>query len=400
MRRAPFLPHCRGLQRRFASAQSQLDADVVVIGAGVVGLAIARELGLAGRQVLVLDSGPAIGTQTSSRNSEVIHSGIYYPPGSLKAQTCVEGNALMYKFCEQYNVPVRRTGKLLVATSDQQLDQLESTRRSAAANGVELERLTPGEIRELEPEVQAVAGLLAPNTGIVDSHSLMTELQRQIEEAGGMVALHSTVEGGEVGGATKRLAVRDGPPGGEAVSLTCAAVVNAAGLWAQRVSRCLLGVDPRRVPPLALVKGSYFALSGCRPPFRHLVYPVPCGGGLGVHLTLDLAGGARFGPDTCWLPPGTDPDALDYGVDPGLLPAFQAAVRAYWPGLPDGALQPGYAGVRPKVAGRGQPAGDFLVCGPEATGAPGVAALYGIESPGLTASLALGKRVAALLAGR
>ncbi|KAL6781842.1 hypothetical protein ACKKBF_B09645 [Auxenochlorella protothecoides x Auxenochlorella symbiontica] len=206
MRRAPFLPHCRGLQRRFASAQSQLDADVVVIGAGVVGLAIARELGLAGRQVLVLDSGPAIGTQTSSRNSEVIHSGIYYPPGSLKAQTCVEGNALMYKFCEQYNVPVRRTGKLLVATSDQQLDQLESTRRSAAANGVELERLTPGEIRELEPEVQAVAGLLAPNTGIVDSHSLMTELQRQIEEAGGMVALHSTVEGGEVGGATKRLA--------------------------------------------------------------------------------------------------------------------------------------------------------------------------------------------------
>lgn len=384
--------------RAFASAAA-VDVDVVVIGAGVVGLAAAHQLALRGREVLVLEARGAVGTQTSSRSSEVVHAGLYYPAGSLKARACVAGRRMLYNFCERHDVPHRRLGKLVVATSQAQHAALRALGATGAANGVDdLRWLSTAEAGALEPQLRCTAALLSPSTGIVDSHALMERLQARLEARGGSVALHSVVAGGDVSGEVKRLAVRDAGGGGE-VALTCRAVVNAAGLNAQGVAERLRGLPAASIPPLHLAKGSYFAAPGVAAPFRRLIYPLPVTGGLGTHVTLDLGGAARLGPDVEWLPPGTAPDDIDYSVDERRAARFEEAARAFWPSLPRGALAPAYSGVRPKVAGPGAPAGDFVVAGPLQHGVPGVVCLYGIESPGLTASLALGEAVAARLAG-
>ncbi|KAL4426847.1 hypothetical protein ABPG77_006633 [Micractinium sp. CCAP 211/92] len=404
-------PAQQQLRRLSTSAvPAELDADVAVIGAGVVGLAIARELALRGRSVLLLEAAPSFGMETSSRNSEVIHAGLYYPQGSLKARLCVAGKEALYAFCEQHSVPHKRLGKLLVATSQAQLPALDSLRAAAAANGVQLQPLTRAQAGELEPAVHCVAALLSPTTGIVDSHSFMAELHRQFEEAGGTTAFHARVLRGSVGGPVKRLLVRDASSG-EEVELATAAVVNAAGLHAQAVAASLQGLPAASIPALHLAKGNYFTLApgslagmgpgGSPARFRHLVYPLPEPGtaGLGTHLTLDLSGGVKFGPDVEWLPPGADSGSIDYAVSPKRAEPFYAAIRAYLPSLPDGALQPAYSGVRPKVVGLGQPAGDFVVAGPRQHGTAGLVSLYGIESPGLTSALPLARLAADALEG-
>lgn len=360
--------------------------DAVVVGAGVVGLAVARALALRGRDVLVLEAAEAIGTGTSARNSEVIHAGIHYAAGSLKARLCVRGGALLYAYCEARGVPHRRCGKLIVATSDAQCAALDGIAAHAAANGVALQRLSAEEARALEPALACVAALSSPGTGIVDSHAFMLALQGDIELAGGLVALRSPVHGMRV--------ERDGAivlDAGEGSALRARTVVNAAGLGAQALARRTAGLDARHVPPAHYAKGSYFTLAG-RAPFGRLIYPVPEAAGLGVHLTLDLGGQARFGPDVQWV---ERPD--DLTVDPARGDAFYAEVRRYWPGLRDGALAPGYAGMRPKIQGPGEPARDFLVQGPAEHGVAGLVNLFGIESPGLTSALALGEQVAQLV---
>lgn len=366
--------------------------DAVVIGAGVVGLAVARALALTGREVMVLEALEAFGTQTSARNSEVIHAGIYYPQGSLKARLCVRGKQLLYDYCAERGVPHRRCGKLIVATDESQVDELHAIRQRAAANGVDdLQWLTREQAQALEPALQCQAALLSPSTGIVDSHALMLALLGDLENAGGLLALQSPA---------RSMAVAAGAPaaieiamGGAAAGTTLAArlVVNAAGLHAPALAARTQGLAARQVPRAWFAKGSYFTLSG-RAPFGHLIYPVPEPGGLGVHLTLDLGGQAKFGPDVQWV---DAPDDLQ--VDPARGDAFHAEVRKYWPGLPDGSLQAGYAGIRPKISGPGEPAADFLVQGPREHGVPGLINLFGIESPGLTSCLALGEQVAALL---
>ena len=354
--------------------------DVAVIGAGVVGLAVARELALRGREVVVIEAACAIGTGTSSRNSEVIHAGLYYPAGSLKARLCVRGKALLYAYCEARGIAHRRCGKLLVATRAQDLARLERIAAAGAANGVDdLRLLDRAATLALEPALQAAGALLSPSSGIVDSHGLMTALLADAEHAGATLALASPVTGGQRDGDRWRLRV------GEDFELGAACVVNAAGLFAAQVATALGTPAPR----LHFARGHYLSLAG-RAPFSRLIYPLPVDGGLGVHLTLDLGGQARFGPDVQWLP-GTDPAALDYTVDPALAPIFEAEVRQYWPGLPAGALQPAYAGIRPKLSGPGEPAADFRID----AGTPGLVQLFGIESPGLTAALALAEEVAA-----
>jgi len=349
--------------------------EAIVIGAGVVGLAVARALAQRGLETLVLERETAIGTGISSRNSEVIHAGLYYPQRSLKAQLCVRGRQLLYEFCASHGVPHRRCGKLIVATEPAQLGALEALHAAGLANGVEeLRLLTQAEALRLEPPLRCVAALESAATGIVDGHALMLALRGDFEAAGGMLAFGAPVLGGsesslEVGGAeSMRIEART-------------LVVNAAGLDAPRLAAAL-GTP---APQAWLAKGSYFALAG-RAPFSRLVYPLPEPGGLGVHLTLDLAGQARFGPDVEWV------GRIDYRVDPRRAEAFYAAIRRYWPALPDGALQPAYAGIRPKIAGPGEPAADFAI---ERHG--GLVNLFGIESPGLTAALAIGERIAALV---
>lgn len=355
--------------------------DAVVVGAGVVGLACARALAKAGREVLVVEAAETIGTEVSSRNSEVIHAGIYYPTGSLKARHCLEGRERLYRYCERHGIGHRRLGKLIVATSEEQRDALGRIRRQAEANGVDdLRPLERDEVRALEPELDAAAALLSPSTGIVDSHALMLALQGEAESCGAVVAFRSRIEGGRAGEGGVVLEVGDTDGGRFALEARC--VVNAAGLGAQALARSIAGVPEATVPPLHYARGCYFTMAG-RAPFGRLVYPVPEEGGLGVHVTLDLAGQCRFGPDVEWI------DAVDYTVDPARAERFYPVIRRYWPGLPDGILEPGYAGVRPKVAGPGEPAGDFTVHGPEVHGIPGLVNLYGIESPGLTASLSL-----------
>lgn len=363
------------------------ELDCAVIGGGVVGLAVARALALAGREVVVLEAEGAIGTGTSSRNSEVIHAGIYYPQGSLKARLCVEGKEALYGYAAERGVPHRRCGKLIVATSAEQVAQLEVIRAKAAANGVgDLVLLTAQQAMALEPQLHCVAALHSPSTGIVDSHALMLSLLGDLENAGGMLALKSPIARAECGRDAIVLVAEDG------TALRCNTVVNAAGLLAPELARRFEGLPPAAMPTAYFAKGSYFTLSG-RAPFSRLVYPVPEPGGLGVHLTIDLGGQAKFGPDVQWVQ-----SADDLVVDPARGHGFYAEVRKYWPALPDGALIPGYAGMRPKISGPDEPARDFMIDGPESHGVRGLVNLFGIESPGLTSSLAIGRHVERMLA--
>jgi L-2-hydroxyglutarate oxidase LhgO len=360
--------------------------DCVVVGAGVVGLAVARALALTGREVLVLESCSAIGTQTSSRNSEVIHAGMYYPTGSLKARLCVHGKALLYDYCAARGVSHRRCGKLIVATNPGQLEQLNTIRIRAVANGVtDLALLNRAQALALEPALQCDGALLSPSTGIIDSHGLMLALLGDLENAGGILALNSPLAHAEYAQGAIELVATDG------TRLKVQTVVNAAGLQAPALAQRFAGLDTRYIPQAFFAKGNYFTLTG-RSPFSHLIYPVPEAAGLGVHLTLDLGGQARFGPDVQWV---NTPD--DTQVSPERGDVFYAEVRKYWPELPDGALQPAYAGIRPKISGPGESPRDFCIQGPRDHGVAGLVNLFGIESPGLTSCLAIGEMVAELL---
>lgn len=360
--------------------------DCVVVGAGVVGLAVARALALAGREVLVLEACNAIGTQTSSRNSEVIHAGIYYPAGSLKARLCVRGKALLYAYCAARGIAHRQCGKFIVAATPGQLAQLESTSVRARANGVnDLVLLDGAQACATEPALRCLAALHSPSTGIVDSHGLMLSLLADLEHAGGMLALNSPLALAECADHAIELIAVDG------TRLSAKTVVNAAGLQAPTLAARFAGLNPRHVPQAYFAKGNYFTLAG-RSPFSRLIYPVPEAAGLGVHLTLDLGGQARFGPDVQWV---DSPD--DTRVDAARGDAFYAEVRKYWPALPDGALVPAYAGIRPKISGPNEAARDFCIQGPKDHGVPGLVNLFGIESPGLTSCLAIAEVVAELL---
>jgi L-2-hydroxyglutarate oxidase LhgO len=360
--------------------------DCVVIGAGVVGLAVARALALRGREVMVLEAADAIGTGTSSRNSEVIHAGIYYPQGSLKARLCVEGKELLYAYCADRGIGHRRCGKLIVATSEAQVTLLRGIQDKAAANGVnDLVLLTREQARALEPQLECVAALHSPSTGIVDSHSLMLALQGDLENAGGLVAFNSPLARAQCAGDAIYLTAEDG------TALVARTVVNAAGLHAQHLAGRFAGLPAQHVPPSHYAKGNYFTLPG-RSPFSRLIYPVPEAAGLGVHLTVDMGGQAKFGPDVQWV---DSPD--DLVVDPARGDAFYAEVRKYWPALADGVLTPGYAGIRPKIQAPHEAAKDFLIQGPRDHGVAGLVNLFGIESPGLTSSLAIGDYVSRLV---
>jgi L-2-hydroxyglutarate oxidase LhgO len=358
--------------------------DAVVVGAGAIGLAVARELALHGIETLVLEAEAGIGNGISSRNSEVIHAGIYDAPGSLKAMLCVAGRRLLYPYCETHGVGHSRCGKLVVAATPGQVETLRSIERRAAANGVEgLRWLGSAEVRELEPALHGEAALLSTATGIIDSHALMLAYLGDLERAGGSLVLRSPLESAVARGDGFVLRVGGTAP----LEIEARILVNAAGLHAPALAGRIGGLAPAHVPRPWFAKGNYYALAG-RSPFTHLVYPVPEPGGLGVHLTLDLAGQARFGPDVEWLAADA-PEAIDYAVDPARGAAFYAAIRRYWPALKDGALAPAYSGVRPKLQGPGEAARDFMLQGPEAHGVAGLMNLFGIESPGLTASLAI-----------
>ncbi|MCE4222549.1 NAD(P)/FAD-dependent oxidoreductase [Methylobacterium sp. C25] len=358
--------------------------DVLIIGAGVIGLAVGRALALRGHDVIVAEAATAFGTGVSSRSSEVIHGGMYYPAGSLRALHCVEGRRLLYAFCERHGVPHRACGKLIVATSEGERASIEAIQARGLANGVEGLRLLEGaEARRLEPNLACVAAIDSPETGIIDSHALMLALLGTIEDAGGTLALRTPV------GSMRRVANRwrvdfGGPSPG---TLDVDAVVNAAGLGAQTVARAIEGYSAERVPRQVLAKGRYFGCMG-KPAFTRLIYPAPVEGGLGTHLTLDLAGRMRFGPDVAWI------ETPDYTVEPEMAAVFEASIRRYWPGLPAGRLTPDYAGIRPKLSGPGEPAADFVIDGPDEQGLPGLVQLFGIESPGLTSSLSLAEHVA------
>ena len=362
--------------------------DTVVIGAGVVGLAVARALAMAGREVIVLEAENAIGTHTSSRNSEVIHAGIYYPKGSLKARLCVAGRQQLYAYCADHGVSHQRCGKLIVATSAAQIPQLENILAQGRANGVtDLAPVDLARVRDMEPAVHCVAALHSPSTGIIDSHGLMLAYQGDAEAHGAMLAFTGPVSGGRVQDDGILLEVGGEQP----MQLLARRVVNSAGLHAPKVAASLEGFPPAHVPPSYYCKGNYYSLAG-RAPFSRLIYPIPEAAGLGVHVTLDLAGQARFGPDVEWV------DKIDYTVDPQRAEKFYAAIRTYWPDLKDGALSPSYSGIRPKIQAPSEPARDFMIEGPRDHGVAGLVNLFGIESPGLTASLALADLVAGLLA--
>ena len=360
--------------------------DCVVVGAGVVGLAVARAVALQGRSVVVLEAAHAIGTGTSARNSEVIHAGMYYPTGSLKARLCVQGNAMVYDYCQTHHIGHRRCGKLIVATTASQLERLDAIAHQGTANGVQgLVRLSRAQTLALEPELNCTGALLSTSTGIVDSHALMLQLQADLEAAGGILVLNCPVVDINAASSAIKLIVGDG------TVLTASALVNAAGLTAPALAGRINGLPVQHVPPAFYAKGNYFSLAG-RSPFTHLVYPVPEAAGLGIHATIDLGGQVKFGPDVQWVD-----SATDLTVDPARSETFYAEIRKYWSGLKDGALQPSYAGIRPKLGGAGQPSHDFLIQGPADHGIAGLVNLFGMESPGLTASLAIAQRVAEIL---
>ena len=362
--------------------------DCIVVGAGVVGLAVARRLAVDGRSTLVLERHDAFGRETSSRNSEVIHAGMHYPSGSLKASLCVRGREAMYDYCARRGVEHQRCGKLIVATRNEQRTDLEGILQAAKRNGVtDLQWLERSDVLQLEPDLRCVAALWSPSTGIIDSHALMLALLGDAEAHGAMLVLRTPVTGLRADGRVVQVRAGDGT-GSE---LAATWVINCAGLDAPELAKQIKGFPPGKVPRAYLAKGNYFVLDG-RPPFTRLIYPVPEPGGLGIHLTLDLAGRARFGPDVEWV------EQIDYRVDPSRADRFYAAIRTYWPGLADGALAPGYSGIRPKIAGPGEPAVDFRIEGPATHGVPGIVNLFGIESPGLTAALAIADHVAGIVA--
>lgn len=367
--------------------------DAVVVGAGIVGLACAAELARGGRDVVLLERHHTIAFETSSRNSEVVHAGMYYPVGSLKQELCVEGRRLLYLFAEERHVAHRKCGKLIVACSEDECAAIQAIHDRGIQNGVEgLAWLTAAQANEMEPALSCVAALWSPETGIVNSHEFSEALLAEYEQLGGLTALGTplaAVQPLSAGGFIVRTA------GPEPHSLATRAVVNAAGLSAQDVAGRIEGLDPSHIPELVLAKGSYFSCLG-RPAFSRLIYPAPVAGGLGVHVTLDLAGRMRFGPDVEWLA-SADPSAIDYAVDPARAEQFYAAVRRYWPGLADGALQPDYSGCRPKLKPVGPDGADFRIDGPARHGVEGLVNLFGIESPGLTSALAIAKRVGALV---
>jgi L-2-hydroxyglutarate oxidase LhgO len=362
--------------------------DVVVIGAGVIGLSVARSLALRGREVLIIEAADNFGTGISSRHSEVIHAGIYYPRGSLKAQFCVLGRNRLYDFCERFNVSHRRCGKLIVATSDDQLTDLKAIQTVAAANGVVLDWLDRSQALAKEPDVECVAALFSPATGIIDSHSYMLALLGDAERHGANIAYRSRVAAMWLETASVLISINED----ERPTLRARMVVNCTGLHATQVAAAIEGFPTDRIPRAYFARGHYFALAG-RSSFSHLVYPIPEPGGLGVHLTLDLSGQARFGPDVEWI------ETLEYHVNIERSQRFYAAIRRFWPHLADGQLIPAYAGIRPKISGPGEPAADFRIDGPGHHGIPSVINLFGIESPGLTASLAIGDHVAELAHG-
>ncbi len=363
-------------------------ADCVVIGAGVVGLAVARAMARKGREVLVLEAETTFGAVTSSRNSEVIHAGIYYAHGSLKERLCVEGRDKLYAFCDAYRINYKRTTKLVYAEDESQVPGLKKLQAHAGLSGVHMTWMTKAEAQRLEPALHCAAALHSPLSGIVDSHGYMLAMIGDIETSGGVIAYNSPVTGGGAGdlaGKTGHVVLDVG--GSAAMRIAARTVINCAGLGAQPLSRTLKGVRPDSVPAQHYAKGNYFYLSG-RPPFTRLIYPLPGVASLGIHYTLDMAGQGRFGPDLQWV------TTLDYHVDESRIGLFYAEIRKYWPDLPDGALRPGYSGIRPKIQGPGEPGVDFMIQTPEQTGINGFIALYGIESPGSTSSLAIGDAVA------
>lgn len=364
--------------------------DCVVIGAGVVGLACARAMARAGREVVILEREEAVGTQTSARNSEIIHAGIHYPPESAKARLCVRGREMLYGYCASHGIAHRRDGKLVVATDQNQLATLEAVAGNARASGVsDLQYLTARQAKALEPNISCVAALFSPSTGLVDSHALMLALLGDAEADGAMLALGSPVARGHVEKDGIELEVGGAAP----TVIRAGQVINSAGLWAQSLAGVIDGIPAPAIPSRHLARGVYFTLTG-RQPFSRPIYPVPEPGGLGCHYTLDLGGQGKFGPDVEWV------DEIDYSVDPARSSGFYSAIRRYWPDLPNGALQPGYAGIRPKLSGPGDPAADFMIQGPLAHGVPGLVNLYGIESPGLTSCLAIAEEVRQLLEAR
>jgi L-2-hydroxyglutarate oxidase LhgO len=366
-----------------------VDIETIVVGAGVVGLAIGRELARRGQEVLVLERHDLIGSETSSRNSEVVHAGIYYPTGSLRARLCVKGKSLLYDLCAESGVPVTRIGKLLVATAEAQHGKLDALHKTAIANGVhDLVRLTPSQARALEPEVRCTAALLSPSTGVIDSHAFMVALEGHLTSHGGQVVLATPVEHVTRGNdAIFRLHTGGASPG----TISCARLVLSPGLSATDLARTLVLPSGYMPPSTFFAKGQYYALSG-RSPFSRHIYPMPDGAWLGLHATVDIAGRCKFGPDIEWIP------AIDYSFDATKLERFLGFIRSYYPGLDERRLHADYTGIRPKLYREGEPVPDFRIDGPASHGAERLALLYGIESPGLTAALAIGEMVADLVA--
>jgi L-2-hydroxyglutarate oxidase LhgO len=362
--------------------------QVLVIGAGVVGLAVARAAARKGHEVVVAEAAAAIGTGISSRNSEVIHAGMYYATGTLRGRHCVAGRRRLYAFCASHGVPHRKCGKLIVATNAAELDKIQAIEVQGGINGVEgLELIGGNAARAMEPELACIGALHSPETGIIDGHAYMLALRGDLEDAGGAIAFNAPVQGA-VRKAGRWLVTIGGRDSGE---FAFDAMVNCAGLGAQSVARAMQNYPPARVPRLVLAKGNYFTFAG-RPAFARLIYPTPIVGGLGVHVTLDLAGRMRFGPDVEWV------SQKNYDVDPARAALFYERIRTYWPGLPDGSLAPDYSGIRPKLTGPGEPQADFMIDTPAQHGLPGLVQMFGIESPGLTSSLSLGEDVAGYLA--
>ncbi len=374
------------------------DIECIIIGAGVIGLAIARELSASGREVLIIERHGQAGSETSSRNSEVIHAGIYYPPGSAKARLCVKGKELLYRFVADNAVAHRKAGKLIVATSTAQIATLQEIKKRAEKSGVDdLSHLTPDDVAGIEPELSCKAALLSPSTGLIDAHEYMNALQGHAQENNATFAFNTSVNSitkREGGGYILSFGEMAAKSEAQSDKITCRFLIIAAGLHSTQLMTTLTQREddnPYIPPKTYYAKGNYFSLSG-KSPFERLIYPVPESGGLGVHLTLDLSNRARFGPDVQWLE-GNDSTSLDYTVDPARSQSFYSAIRTYWPGLPNDSLQPDYCGIRPKVTVQGQPAGDFQIHDERRHGYSGLVALYGIESPGLTASLAIAELI-------